>query len=145
MGEDGRGKKYRSCQKRESLSLQDILSTGRHLLDFSLITCPKSNLCTSVHSWNVTEDKYYLTHAKLKHDCTLAHCIFNWNTSVTVHEQERSSFPNPNNCQGQLKTPQSISVRIFLRGRQNRVKQIYGRKSLLTPLQPLSEFYRSKL
>jgi hypothetical protein len=89
------------------------------LLGFSLITCRKSNLCTTLYSWNVTQDNYYLTHAKVKHDCTSAQCIFNLNTSVTVHKQDRSHFSSPNNCQGQLKTLQSISVRIFLRGRQN--------------------------
>jgi hypothetical protein len=30
--EDGRGKTYRFCQKIESISLNDLLSTGRHLL-----------------------------------------------------------------------------------------------------------------
>ena len=63
------GKRIDPVIKSESLSLQDILSTGRHLLAFSLITCRKSNLCTTLYSWNVTKDKYYLTQAKVKHVC----------------------------------------------------------------------------
>jgi hypothetical protein len=38
------GKTYRSCQKRESLSLRDLDATGRHLLGVSFITSLKSNL-----------------------------------------------------------------------------------------------------
>jgi hypothetical protein len=53
--DDGQGKTYRSCQKHESVSLHDLLSTGRHLLDFSFITSLKSNLCTTLTTLNTAE------------------------------------------------------------------------------------------
>jgi hypothetical protein len=43
-------------------------------------------------------------------DCTLAQCVFNWNTLVTGHRQERVVFPQQKNCQGQLQSVQSVSV-----------------------------------
>jgi hypothetical protein len=42
---------------------------------------------------------------------TPAQCIFNFNTSVTGYKKKgRSDFPRANDCQGQPKTPQSVSV-----------------------------------
>jgi hypothetical protein len=39
-----------------------------------------------------------------------AKCIFNWNTSVTGHKEERIGFPSANNCQRQPQTPQSHCI-----------------------------------
>jgi hypothetical protein len=36
--------------------------------------------------------------------------FFNWNTSVTGHRKGQSAFPSANHCQGQLQTPQSLTV-----------------------------------
>jgi hypothetical protein len=64
-----------------------------------------------MHSSNHTEHYrkwlYYLT--RTKSDCTSAQSIFNKNTVVTSQKQ-RSAFPSANNCQGQLQTPQCLSV-----------------------------------
>jgi len=46
--EDGRWTTKRYCQKHQSLSQYDVLSTGHHLLDVSFITTLKSNLFTAV-------------------------------------------------------------------------------------------------
>jgi hypothetical protein len=40
----------------------------------------------------------------------LSPICFKWNTLATAHEQGRSAFPSANNYQGQLQTPQSVSI-----------------------------------
>jgi len=46
--DDGRWITRKYCQKHQSLSLYDILSTDRHLLDVSFVTSLKANLFTAV-------------------------------------------------------------------------------------------------
>ena len=83
--DDGRGKTYRSCQKLESISLHDLLSTGRHLLGMLFISSRKSNLCRTVTTQNTTESNCVMS--RTKHERTSADCIFKWNTSVTGHKR----------------------------------------------------------
>jgi len=61
---DGRGKKYRSCQKHESLSLHDLLYTGRHLLTCFVSNKAKSNLCTATTTYNITEINFMIFHTQ---------------------------------------------------------------------------------
>jgi len=46
--DNGRWTTRRYCQEHQSLSLYDILSTGRHLSDISFVTNLKSTLFTAV-------------------------------------------------------------------------------------------------
>ena len=57
----GREETYRSCQKHKSLSLHDLLYTGRHLLSVSFITSLKPNLCTALTTQNTTENNYIIS------------------------------------------------------------------------------------
>jgi hypothetical protein len=65
-----------------------------------------------MHSCNHTEHfrkwLHYLTRSK--HDCTCDSCILSRSTSVPVTNKGRSAFPSANNYQGQLQTPQAVSV-----------------------------------
>jgi len=101
------------CQQHESLSLHDLPSTGRRLLGVSFITSLKSNLWTAVTTHNTTKIvllslSYTRTHTK--HDCTSAQCVVKCNKSVTGYKQRTVDFPLLKQCQGQPKTPQSVSV-----------------------------------
>lgn len=70
------------CNKR-NLNLRTTLTTCNNVINTCVITLTKPN-------------------------CTSAQRIFNWNTSVT--NRERTTLYCANNCQGQLQTPQSVSV-----------------------------------
>ena len=80
---------YRYCQKRESLSLHGLPSTGRHLLRVLFITSLKSNLCTAVTKSNTTERNCIMAHTK--HDCISAQSIFN-RTSLSCHNRGTVGF-----------------------------------------------------
>jgi hypothetical protein len=56
--------KQKSSQKRESLSLYDLLTTGRHLSDVSFITSWKSNLPIAVTTQNTTEHNRITSNAQ---------------------------------------------------------------------------------
>jgi hypothetical protein len=60
----GGEKIYRSCQKYDSLSLHDLLSTGHHLLGVSFTTSLKRNLCTALSKQNTTENNCIISHAQ---------------------------------------------------------------------------------
>jgi len=84
---------YTSYQEHESVSVHDLLSTGRHLLGVSFIyNKPKVKF---MHSPNHTtlQKINVLRHTHKKHDCTFAQCILNWNISYTGHKQGRVGFP----------------------------------------------------
>lgn len=53
---DGRVNTEGVCQKQQSLSLTDLLSTGDHLLDISFIISLQPNLCTSLTTQNITDN-----------------------------------------------------------------------------------------
>jgi hypothetical protein len=105
------GGTYRSCRRRESLSLPDLLSTGRLLLRVLFITSLKPILCTALTTQNATENKC-ITSTRTKRDCVPVQCICNRNTSVTGHKGQ-SAFRTANHCQGQLQTPQSLCVHVI--------------------------------
>jgi len=66
--DDGQ-RKTQILSKYESLSLNNLLSTGHHSLGVLFITSQKSNLCTALTTQNSTGNGCYLT--RTKHDCTL--------------------------------------------------------------------------
>ena len=76
-----------------ALSLRDLLSTGHHSLGVSFITSQKWNLRTALATQNTAENGSYLTCRN--YDCT---------------SRGQSAFPSANHDQGQLQTPQSLSV-----------------------------------
>ena len=93
---DGLRKPYRSCPKRESLSLYDPFPTGRHLLSVSFIKSVKSNLWTALTKYNTTKNN-------TKQDSVFFTTIHR----LLVTNKGHSVFPSAKkNCQGQLKTPQ---------------------------------------
>jgi hypothetical protein len=59
----GQGKNIQ-CKEHESLSLYDLLSTGRYLLDVSFITILMSNLCTALTTYNSTKNNFIISHAQ---------------------------------------------------------------------------------
>jgi hypothetical protein len=65
-----------------------------------------------MHNCNHIEKRrnWIISHTHTKHDCTSSYCIFNRNISVTGHKQETFNFPMSNLFQGQVQTPQSVSV-----------------------------------
>ena len=91
-----------------SPSLHELLSNGSRLLGFSFVTRPNANLCTELTTQNTTENTCIISQAK--HASTSAQCISNRNVSITGHKEGRFGFPTVNKRQGQLQTPQSVSV-----------------------------------
>jgi hypothetical protein len=72
--------------------IKNLLFTGRHLMGVPFITSPTSNLRTAPTTQNITERRlYYLT--SKKHYRTSTKCIFNYNTSATVHKQGMFGLP----------------------------------------------------
>ena len=66
-----------------------------------------------MHSSNHTEHyrKYLFYFTCTKHDCTYSLVVFLTRLHrLLVTNKRRPAFSNANNCQGQLKTPQSVSV-----------------------------------
>jgi hypothetical protein len=106
---DGRRKIVRVSilSKQRSLFLHDLLSTGLHLLDVSFVTSLKSHLRTN-----------HVEH--YKNNCITSHAknttAIQSNTFLNeIHQllftnKGRSGFHSANICQGQLQTPQSVSV-----------------------------------
>jgi hypothetical protein len=74
----------------ESISFHDLLSIGRHLLgvSFRSLKVRFTNCCS--HTVHYRRTLYYPT--RTKHDCTSAEYTFNWNTSVSTHQQGATTF-----------------------------------------------------
>jgi len=102
--DDGRGKAYSLYEETRV-----CLTAGALVCWSPLIRCfVYSELEVKfIHSANHTENNYYLT--RTKHDCTSSHCNFNRNTLVTG-QRGGWNFPINNNFQGQLQTPQSVTI-----------------------------------
>jgi hypothetical protein len=100
------GEKHRSCQKHESLSLHDLLCIGRHFLGDSFITSMKSNSCRALTTQKIT---LIISHAQ--NTTAVQPNVFltgkHWSR---VTGKGGSAFHSANACQGQLQTPQSLSV-----------------------------------
>lgn len=71
-------------------------------------------LCRSNHVGRYRKELCY--HTDTKHDCTSAIYIyiFKWNAPLSVTNKGWSPFPSANHWQGQLETPQSVSVDLTL-------------------------------
>jgi hypothetical protein len=106
---NGRGKLYRSCQKHHSLSLHDLLHTGRHLLRASFITSLKSHLCTPVTTYNTTQSNCIISHAQ-NTTAFQSNVFLSVMYGLVAKSKEHSASPNSNHYQGQLQTPQSVTV-----------------------------------
>ena len=99
------GKTYRSCQKHESVSLHDFLSTGRHLLGLWFkINLKVKFMYTSNHTEHSRKETYRTC---TKDDCFSAQCIFNWNISVTGHKQRTVRFFQ---CKPPLRSSENSTV-----------------------------------
>ena len=61
---DGRGGGHTDPVKNMSLSLHDLLSTGRHLLGASFTSSLQPNLRTSQTTQNATENNCIISHAQ---------------------------------------------------------------------------------
>jgi hypothetical protein len=87
----GGGGTYRSCQNHESISLHDLLSTGRHLFGVSSITSLKSNLWTALTTQNITENN--CINYKHKTQLHFNPYTFNGKKAVSGDKQEVVNFP----------------------------------------------------
>ena len=99
------------CQQHESLSLHDLPSTGRRLLEASFLTSLKSNLWTALTTRNTTKIILlykYLTHTHTHtHGRTRTHTqnttalqpnvLLNVIYQLLVTSKGRSTFPASNN------------------------------------------------
>jgi hypothetical protein len=74
-----------------SLSLQDLLSTGRHFLGVEFVTRLMSNLHAPLKTENTTENNRIISHVKTQLHFSQMH--LNWNTSATGHKQKTVGFP----------------------------------------------------
>ena len=99
--DDGRGKTYRSCQKHLFVSL--------HTAVILFITIIKSILCTPLTKCDTTDHNSTTSYAQNTTAiqptvyCAGIHRLLVVNTGL-------SASTSANNCQGQLQTPQSVSV-----------------------------------
>jgi len=87
-----------------------FLSTDHHLLGVSLKTSTKSNLRAGLTTENTAQKEYVLSLTQnimtaLQFDVFLIGI-----RRVLLKDKGRSAFASANNCQGKLKTPQSVSV-----------------------------------
>jgi hypothetical protein len=107
--DDGKGKIYRYCQKHGNLSLPYLLSILSFVWYFVYYEPPCQISCTALSSQNTTENNCIILCAKNTY--ALYHNVFLTGTHrLLVTNKWGLSFPTANNCQGQLKTPRSVSV-----------------------------------
>jgi len=105
----GKGKIYRSCQKHENLSLPYFLSILPFVWCFVYYDPPCQISCTALTTQNTTENNCITLYAKYTY--ALHYNVFLTGARrLLVTNKWGLSFPSANNCQGQLKTPQSVSV-----------------------------------
>jgi hypothetical protein len=105
-----RGDTYRSYQKHQSLP-QHNLPAARHLLDVSLITSLKPNLCTTVTTQNTAENKFIVSQAQ-NTTALRTNVFLTGIRRLLVINTGRSAFPRANRCQGQVQTPQSVPSKL---------------------------------
>jgi len=92
--------------------MRDLLFIGRHLLGVSFLRSLKSNLCTALTVWNITENNCYILHAQ-NTTAFQANVFLTGIHPLLATNNGRSTFPSTNNCQGQLQTSQLIAI-LFL-------------------------------
>jgi hypothetical protein len=115
--DDGRRKAYRSCQKHDSLSLYDAISTGRHLLGVALVTSLKSNFCTALTTQSTTENNS-ISHAQ-NMTVRKKNILCKRNTSLTGHKQEPILFPRRQQLPRSTANSQSVAIGIHLSNQLN--------------------------
>ena len=86
-------------------SLHDLLSTGRHLLYASFVTCLKSNSCTALTTQYIAGKSFFNLHALNTTALQLKLFI-----TGLVTSSGRSALPSANHSQGQRQTSQSLSA-----------------------------------
>ena len=79
------------------------------LLDVSLITSLKPNLCTTVTKQNTVENKFIVSHAQ-NATALRTNVFLTGIRRLLVTNTGRSAFHRANHCQGQLQTPQSVTA-----------------------------------
>lgn len=104
-----KGKKYRSCQKHEPLSLQNLLSSAHCLKGVTFLTSLKSNLCVPLMTQNTTQNKCINSHAKTMTALQL-HALLTGIHQLLVTSKTGLVSSSASNCQVQLQAPQSVSV-----------------------------------
>jgi hypothetical protein len=90
------------------VTLHDLLSTGPHLSAVSFITSLTSNLCTFLTPQDTKENDCILSNAQNMKECQPT-IVSTGIYRLRVTNKGRLAFPNAN-YQGQLQTPQSVSV-----------------------------------
>jgi hypothetical protein len=99
----GRRQTQRSCQKHDSLSLHDRLSTGHHVLGVLFMISLKTNLCAALITQNTAGHNCNISHA---HNTTALQPVVLLTVihRLLVTNKGRSAFSSANHCQGQLQT-----------------------------------------
>jgi hypothetical protein len=108
-GAAGGGGAYNSCQKHESLSPLDLLSTGDLVLGIPFITNLKSILCTALRALNKKDQNCIVSHA---HNTIAfqAHVFLTRIYQILLTNKGRAAYHSKKHYQGQLQIPQSLSV-----------------------------------
>jgi hypothetical protein len=102
--DDGPGKTYRSFQKHEPLLLPDVISFY-WLLCIRCFVCNslKAHLCTALTTQNTTTNNCIILHAQ--NTTALKPNVFLTGIASVIGHKQRT-VP----CQGQLQTPQSVTI-----------------------------------
>jgi hypothetical protein len=102
------GKRIKSCQKRASLSLHDLLATCRR----SFTTSLKTNMRSALTTQNTTQNNCIISHAQTTTALQPNAHLTGIRRSLVINKGG-SAFPRGKKCQGQMQTSQSVSVFAF--------------------------------
>jgi hypothetical protein len=92
---------------------QIAVSCTKYWLPFvKCFTGLESNLRTAVTTQNTTECNFISSHAQNTTE-RQTNIFLSWVNRLLFQNMGGAVFPSPNNCQGQLKTPQSLFVFLF--------------------------------
>ena len=86
------GGTYNACQKHESLSPLDLLSTGDLVLGIPFITNFKSNLCTALRAQNTKDQNCIVSHAHYT-IAFQAHVFLTGIYCILLTNKGRSAYP----------------------------------------------------
>jgi hypothetical protein len=119
---DGRSKRKQVGSVKDlNLSLHGLLSTGHRLLVVSLITSLQLHLYTALTTQTATEHNCIVSHAQ--NTTALQSSVFLTGIYRLLGTNKgRSAFPSADNYQGQLQSPQSVSVVAHQAARERRSK-----------------------
>jgi hypothetical protein len=99
-----------SYQKHKSLFLSDLLSTGQHMLGVSFIASMQSNLHAGVTTESTTQKVTVLSHTQKRTTALQPGVFLSGIHRVLLKNKVRSAFASANNCQSQIRTPQSVTT-----------------------------------